>query len=63
LAEVLNTFLEPMRQRRAAFEADPQRVIRVLEEGTARANVVAEETLWMAKKAMKFDFFPRQLGV
>lgn len=63
LAEVLNAFLEPIRQRRAALEADPRRVTKVLEAGTARANVVAEETLWMAKKAMKYDFFPRKLSM
>lgn len=61
LAEVLNLMLEPIRQRRAALEADPTRVLEVLREGTRRANQVAEETLWMAKKAMKFDFFPRDL--
>ncbi len=61
LAEVLNAFLDPIRQRRAALEADPAAILRVLEEGTARANAVAEETLWVAKKAMKYDFFPREL--
>lgn len=65
LAEVLNEFLEPMRQRRAGL--DVETVTEVLREGTARANVVAEETLWQAKRAMKFDFFARprrlELGV
>jgi len=63
LAEVLNMLLEPMRQRRGELDADPQRVMAVLHDGTARANVVAEETLWLAKGAMKFDFFPRKLGL
>ena len=36
---------------------------RVLRAGTARANLVAEETLAMAKKAMKQDYFPRKLSV
>ncbi|MCX5659594.1 MAG: tryptophan--tRNA ligase [Planctomycetota bacterium] len=61
LAEVLNAMLEPMRQRRAAFEAHPEKVLEVLRDGTARANVAAEETLYLAKQAMKFDFFPREL--
>ncbi len=63
LAEVLNTFLEPMRQRRAELEADPDRVMEVLYEGTSRANAVAEQTLWRAKQAMGFDFFPRRVQV
>jgi len=61
LGEVINALLEPMRQRRAALEADPGRVMRVLHDGTARANAVAEQTLWLAKQAMKFDFFSRKL--
>jgi tryptophanyl-tRNA synthetase len=61
LAEVLNAFLEPMRQHRAELEREPERVKRVLRDGTARANAVAEETLFDAKKAMKYDFFSREL--
>lgn len=63
LAEVVNELLDPMRRRRAELEADPDRVLHVLYEGTARANALAEETLWMAKQAMKFDFFPRRLAL
>ena len=39
------------------------RLLRILKEGTARANAVAEETLWLAKKAMKQDYFPRKLTI
>jgi hypothetical protein len=38
-------------------------VIDVLRDGTRRANAVAEETLAMAKRAMKQDFFPRRLTI
>jgi len=61
LAEVINVFLEPMRQRRAELESNPGYVLEVLREGTARANAVAEETLMRAKQAMGYDFFPRTL--
>lgn len=61
LAEVINAFLEPMRQRRAELESNPGYVLEVLREGTARANAVAEETLMRAKQAMGYDFFPRTL--
>ena len=61
LAQVINALLEPMRVRRREFEAHPEKVMQVLRDGTARANAVAEETLWLAKKAMKIDFFPREL--
>ncbi len=61
LVEVLVALIEPMRQRRLAFEKDPGYVLKVLKEGTARANVAAEETLYLAKQAMKQDYFPRTL--
>src|SRR3954471_5142844 len=62
LVEVLNTLIEPIRTRRKQYEARPDDVLGVLREGTKRANAVAEETLAMAKRAMKQDYFPRKLG-
>ncbi len=61
LAEVINTLLEPMRARRAELEADPDQVLRVLRDGTRRANALAEQTLARAKRAMGLDFFDRVL--
>ena len=63
LVEVLNTLIEPIRTRRRQYEARPDDVLDVLREGTRRANAVAEETLAMAKKAMKQDYFPRTLSL
>ena len=63
LVEVLNTLIEPIRTRRKQYENRPDDVIDVLRDGTRRANVVAEETLAMAKKAMKQDFFGRELTI
>lgn len=61
LAGVLNDLLEPIRERRRAIASRPDDVFDALREGTKRANVVAEETLALAKRALKQDFFPRQL--
>ncbi len=58
LIEVLDAFLEPIRARRRTAGRD---VVEVLRAGTARANVVAEETLALAKRAMRQDLFPRRL--
>jgi tryptophanyl-tRNA synthetase len=63
LIEVINALIEPIRTRRKQYENRPDDVIDVLRDGTRRANAVAEETLAMAKKAMKQDFFPRQLNI
>lgn len=63
LVEVLNTLIEPIRARRKQYESRPDEVIDVLRAGTQRANAVAEETLALAKKAMKQDYFPRRLSI
>jgi tryptophanyl-tRNA synthetase len=64
LAAAINALLEPMRTRRTRLEgpAGDALVEDIIRQGTKRANVTAEETLYMAKKAMKLDFGRRVLG-
>jgi tryptophanyl-tRNA synthetase len=45
LAEVLNTALVPLRERRAEFIAQPKMLRETLEAGTERARTVAHQTL------------------
>jgi tryptophanyl-tRNA synthetase len=61
LVEVLNALLEPIRRRRRHYEQRPGDVIDALRTGTRKANEVAEETLALAKKAMRQDYFAREL--
>jgi tryptophanyl-tRNA synthetase len=61
LIEVINDVISPIRERRKQYEAKPQEVLEILREGTRKANTVAEETLYLAKKAMKQDYFERRL--
>ncbi len=61
LMEVLDALIAPIRERRKHFEARPDDVIDALRAGTKRANEVAEETLSLAKAAMKQDYFKREL--
>jgi tryptophanyl-tRNA synthetase len=61
LIEVINALVDPIRTRRKHYEDRPDDVIDALRVGTKRANAVAEETLALAKKAMKQDFFARTL--
>jgi tryptophanyl-tRNA synthetase len=63
LVEVLNTLLEPIRTRRKHYEQHPDQVLDILRQGTKRANIIAEETLYLAKAAMKQDYFPRELTI
>lgn len=52
LARALNDFLDPMRERRAKYEADTGLVDELLYEGTMRAREEAKSTLQAAKQAM-----------
>ncbi len=63
IAEHIDKLLEPMRERRAAFEgeAGDRKVLEILREHTRQANNAAEETLYLAKQAMKLDFGKRTL--
>jgi tryptophanyl-tRNA synthetase len=63
LVEVLNGFLDPIRSRRAQYAARPDDVLDVLRAGTRRANAIAEETLALAKTALKQDYFARALSL
>jgi tryptophanyl-tRNA synthetase len=63
LVEVLNTLIDPIRTRRKQYESRPDDVLDVLKSGSRRANELAEETLALAKKAMKQDYFPRSLKI
>jgi tryptophanyl-tRNA synthetase len=56
LIEVLVTLIEPMRQKRLAYEKNLDYVTQVLREGTERANQVASKTLHLAKEAMRQVF-------
>jgi len=61
LVEVLDAFLAPVRARRREIAGAPERVLDALRRGTERANVTAEETLRLAKAAMRQDFFGRSV--
>lgn len=57
LIDVLVAIIEPIRQRRLQFEKDLHYVKSVLKEGTERANIVANQTLILAKEAMKQRYY------
>ncbi len=63
LVEVLDGVIDPIRTRRRHFEARPDDVMDALRQGTRRANAVAEQTLVLAKKAMKQDYFSRTVTI
>lgn len=57
LNDVLQEILEPIRQRRAEYEKDIPSVYKMLEEGSAKANEVANQTLQEVRDAIGVNYF------
>ena len=56
LANVLNAYLDPIRERRTAMLADPDRLKEILFEGSKRARRVAAETMARVRDAMRISY-------
>lgn len=52
LGEVINEFLEPIREKRKEYESNPKLVEKVLEEGIEKTRKEAGETMRMVKEAI-----------
>jgi tryptophanyl-tRNA synthetase len=52
MADHLITWIEPIRQRRQAFERDPQQVLEYLDTGSKRARLVAQQTMDRVREAV-----------
>lgn len=61
-AKNLNTDLEPFRAKRAAWDADPDKVWDVLHDGAERARVIAKETISEVKAAVGLPSIARHIA-
>ena len=57
LVIALERFLEPIRERRALYAADPKRIDEIVHSGSARAREEAKRTLHQVREAMHLDYF------
>lgn len=57
LYDVLEAKLGPIRKRREAFAQNPDQVYQMLQEGSQKANVVANQTLDNVREAMGINYF------
>ena len=57
LAQNINKFLNPMREKRAYYAERPELIDKILIEGTEKARKTAKETMKKVKKAMRLDYF------
>ena len=61
LAQNINTFLNPIREKRKYYEERPEEVEQILIEGTKKTKKTAEETMRKVKKAMHLDYFENMI--
>ncbi len=59
LVVAINNLLDPIRERRAHFEARPALVTEALERGSAHARETAEETMALVRDALKLNYIER----
>ena len=57
LNQILNEFLEPMRQRRHEFEQDIPEIYNILRRGTDKARETAAQTMSEVRQAMQINYF------
>ena len=56
LAKKLNSFLDPLREKRAFFEGSPSIIREALAEGITRTLKESRETIGLVREAMHFDY-------
>ncbi|MBI5345943.1 MAG: tryptophan--tRNA ligase [Chlamydiae bacterium] len=59
LLEALQAFLDPVRKKREELKKDLKEVMKILKEGSDKANAFAENTLKEVKQAMHLDIMHR----
>lgn len=57
LTDVLNAFLDPIRERRKKYENDLDSVKKILEDGVKRGREAAGAVMDSVRKAIKIDYF------
>ncbi len=57
LAGAINRFLDPIRERRAAFESQPDLIDEIIRKGSARAQAECRRSLAEAREAMGLTYF------
>lgn len=57
LDSILQNLIAPIRTKREQFAQDPAMVMKVLQQGTEKARVVATQTMNEVRRAMKIDYF------
>jgi len=56
LTQILNEFLNPIRERRGELQSNPDYIKKVLVEGTERTREESKKTIQIVREAMNYDY-------
>lgn len=57
LINILENLINPIRTKREELAKNPDAIMKILEEGTEKARVIAKETMAEVRKALKINYF------
>jgi len=57
LINILENLISPIRTKREKLSKHPENVMKILEEGTAKARLVAQKTMAEVRSALKINYF------
>ena len=57
LITILESIIGPIRKKREELAKNPEEIIKILEDGTKKARIIAKETMAEVRKAMKINYF------
>jgi tryptophanyl-tRNA synthetase len=57
LITILESIIGPIREKREELAKNPEEIIKILEDGTKKARIIAKETMAEVRKAMKINYF------
>jgi len=57
LINILEDIIKPIREKRNELSKNPDEIMKILEDGTIRAQVIAKETMAEVRNALKINYF------
>lgn len=57
LINILEDLIQPIRAKREELAKNPEKVMKILEQGTMKAQIVAKETMTEVRNALKINYF------
>jgi len=57
LIHILENIISPIREKREELAKDPDKIMKILEEGTNKARIIAQETMAEVRKVMRINYF------